>query len=107
MENFDWQGLIGAFLVLVAIGFGTNMGTDILKAITRLIGAKINWEGLTGYWSLIAASALVFAGIFLTDTNPLAFIEGMGFEFLDVDLAETLSALIGLFIATKIHKISK
>ena len=107
MENFDWQGLIGAFLILVAIGFGTNMGTDILKAVTRLIGAKINWEGLTGYWSLLAAGALVFAGILLTDTNPLSFIEGLGFEFLDADLAETLTALISLFIATKIHKKSK
>ena len=103
MENFDWQGLIGALLILVAIGFGTNMGTDVLKALSRLIGAKVNWEGLSGYWSLIAAGALVFAGIFLTDTNPLSFIEGLGFEFLDADLAETLSALIGLFIATKIH----
>ena len=103
MENFDWQGLIGALLILVAIGFGTNMGTDILKALTRLIGAKINWEGLTGYWSLIAAGALVFAGIFLTETNPLSFIEGLGFEFLDADLAKTLTSHIGLFIATKIH----
>lgn len=103
MENFDWQGLIGAFLVFVAIGFGTERGTEVLKAITRLVGGKLNWEGLTGYWSFIAATALVFAGIFLTDTNPLAFIEGLGFEFLDADLAKTLSALIALFIGNKIH----
>jgi sulfite exporter TauE/SafE len=104
MENFDWQGLIGAFLVLVAIGFGTERGTEILKALTRLIGAKwLKWEGLKGYLSFIAAAALVFAGIFLTDTNPLSFIEGLGFEFLDADLAKTLSALIALFIGNKIH----
>lgn len=103
MENFDWQGLIGAFLVLVALGFGTERGTAVLKAITRLFGDKVNWEGLTGYWSFLAAGALAFAGIFLTDTNPLSFIEGLGFEFLDADLAKTISALIALFIGNKIH----
>ena len=103
MEKFDWQGLVGAFLVFVAIGFGTERGTEILKALSRLLGAKINWEGLSGYWSFIAAAALVFAGVFLTDTNPLSFIEGLGFEFLDADLAKTLSALIALFIGNKIH----
>lgn len=103
MENFDWQGLVGAFLVLVAIGFGTERGTEVLKAISRLIGARFDWVGLSGYWSFIAATALVFAGIFLTNTNPLAFIEGLGFEFLDADLAKTLAALIALFIGNKIH----
>ena len=103
MENFDLQGLIGAFLVLVAIGFGTERGTELLKALSRLIGAKFNWEGLSGYWSLIAAAAVVFAGIFLTDFNPLVFIDGLGFEFMDADLAKTLTSLIGLFIANKIH----
>jgi len=103
MENFDWQGLVGAILVFIALGFGTERGTAIVKAITRLIGVRLDWEGLTGYWSFLAAGALAFAGIFLTGTNPLAFIEGLGFEFLDVDLAQTISALIALFIGNKIH----
>jgi len=103
MQNFDWQGLIGALLVLLAVGFGTERGTEVLKAISRLIGAKMNWEGLSGYTSLIAAAALVIAGTFYFDIEPLKYIRRLGFNYLDPDLVKLLSSLIGLFIANKIH----
>jgi len=102
--EFEWIGLLQGLILVVVLGFGTERGTEVIKKLSRLIGAKVNWEGIKGDMSFIVSAIVAAVIVFAPDFNLLGTVNGLGFELLDPEMAKLLSTALVLFAGNKLHK---
>lgn len=93
--------VVKVLIALLALGFGTERGTQIVKELLRFIGAKFPVLDFSNSRSFILAAVVAFSvtyffGVDLTKFLPI--LDGF-----DARLVEMITALLTLVFSNKLH----
>ena len=93
--------ILVAVLTVVILMLGTNVGTEVVKGLSRLLGDKFGatWLKISGYSSYIVAVAL---GVYVSMGYDVNAFEVFGLN-VDPELLKVFTGLFSAFFASKLH----
>jgi len=99
------EQIVVAVLMLLAMAFGTNLVTEVIKKVSRLMGKpsaakEAWWNGIRGEWSWVVALVIAFLAV---PKFGLDFMQYIKIIDLDPQFAELLNQLGAVFGASFLH----